>query len=490
MSTLKQSIRRFSRGDNRAASGGPAVAAVVKLGMERVQALAASTRPVHPDTEAALQRRWSELPEAVRTPAQLLGRRSPGCEGTHGVFPRCDLACTPCYHARVANSVRTDGGHTLQEIDRQMGYLRSTRGTGQHAQLIGGEVTLLDPDEHAAALAAMQAHGRKPMSMTHGDFDYDYLKRLAVGPDGRRRLDLLRFAGHFDSLMLGRRDIPRPRTEAELDPYRRRFVEQFERLRREHGVRYDLAHNMTVTPRNLDQVAHVVRAGVEMGFGMMSFQPAAYVGNPKRWREDFHAVSIDSVWREIERGAGTRVPWRHVQMGDERCNRSSHGVLADGRWTPVLDDRDRHDLRARDAFLDAFGGMDFDRPRATLAIAVMRVIARDPGTVPIALRWSARFVRRAGLRRLLTGRPRALTFVVHAFMDAEVVGPAWEALERGETAAEPAVRAAQERLRACSYAMAHPDEDRLVPACVQHSVLDPQENARLAKLLPLRAPGS
>ncbi len=193
--------------------GASAMASLVMLGAERVRALAASTRPVHPDTEVALQRRWTELPEPVRTPAQLLGRRSTGCEGTHGVFPRCDLACTPCYHARVANRVRTDGCHTLQEIDRQMGYLRSVRGTGQHAQLIGGEVTLLDPDEHAAALAAMQAHGRKPMSMTHGDFDYDYLKRLAVWPDGQRRFDVLRVAGHFDSLMLGRRDIPRPRTE-------------------------------------------------------------------------------------------------------------------------------------------------------------------------------------------------------------------------------------------------------------------------------------
>jgi hypothetical protein len=34
--------------------------------------------------------------------------------------------------------------------------------------------------------------------------------------------------------------------------------------------------------------------------------------------------------------------------------------------------------------------------------------------------------------------------------------------------------------------MAHPDEDRIVPACVQHAVLDPQENASLARLLPLR----
>jgi len=75
------------------------------------------------------------------------------------VFPRSDLACTPCDHARIANRARTDGRHTLEQIDSQMGYLRSVRSTGQHAQLIGREVTLLDPDEHAAALAAMQTHG-------------------------------------------------------------------------------------------------------------------------------------------------------------------------------------------------------------------------------------------------------------------------------------------------------------------------------------------
>jgi hypothetical protein len=449
------------------------------------QRLASATRPVHPDTEAALRRRWEELPEAARSDAQLLGRRTPGCEGTHGVFPRCDLACTPCYHAQAANRVRVDGAHTVEQVDAQMAYLRAERGTGQHAQLIGGEVTLLGPDAHAEALATMQLHGRKPMSMTHGDFDDDYLRRLAVGPDGQPRFALLRFAGHFDSLMLGRRGLPRPRSEADLHPFRRRFVEQFEQLEREHGVRYDLAHNMTVTPKNLDQVAEVVRACVDMGYGMLSFQPAAFVGNPARWREDFHAVTMDSVWSEIERGAGTRLPWRHLQMGDERCNRSAYGVWAAGAWTALLDDTDPRDLRARDAFLDAFGGMDFERPPLPLALALLRVLAPAPRLVPLAVGWALRFVRRAGLRALLRGHPRSLTFVVHAFMDADVVAPAWEAIQRGETPEDPAVLAAQQRLQACSYAMAHPEDGRLVPACVQHAVLDPGENAHLARRLPI-----
>ncbi|HEY3190246.1 MAG TPA: hypothetical protein VGJ70_22340 [Solirubrobacteraceae bacterium] len=130
--------------------------------------------------------------------------------------------------------------------------------------------------------------------------------------------------------------------------------------------------------------------------------------------------------------------------------------------------------------------MDFERSPAALAVAIARVVARKPRLVPLALGWAWRLVRRGGPVRLLHGRPRALTFVVHAFMDADVVGPAWDALERGQTATDPEVRAAQERLQACSYAMAHPDEQRLVPACVQHAVLDQREDDRLAQLLPLQ----
>ncbi|MDX6397364.1 MAG: hypothetical protein QOJ43_772, partial [Gaiellaceae bacterium] len=206
------------------------------------------TRPKDPELEALLKQRWEALPEHVRVPGQALGRRTMGCEGTHGVFPRCNLACTPCYHSREANRVRVDGAHTVAEIDRQMAYLRRVRGPGQNAQLIGGEVTLLSPEDHASALLVMRRHGRKPMSMSHGDFDYSYLRDLVLGPNGEPRFRWVSFAGHFDSMMLGRRGIKRASSEAELNPYRERFCAMFERLERETGVKSYLAHNMTVTP--------------------------------------------------------------------------------------------------------------------------------------------------------------------------------------------------------------------------------------------------
>lgn len=449
-----------------------------------------ATRPVHPDLEAALARRWAELPPHVKTPAQALGRRSAGCEGTHGVFPRCNLACTPCYHSRQANAVRTDGGHTVREVDRQMAYLRAQRGPGQHAQLIGGEVTLLAPEDHAETLLVMLRHGRKPMSMTHGDFDYEYLERLVLGPDRRPRLRHLAFAAHFDSMMFGRRGVSRPRDERELNPYRQRFCDMFRRLEREHGVTSYLAHNMTVTPRNLGQVAPVIRDCWDMGFRMFSFQPAAFVGNATRWKDDYRDLTADGVWAEVERGAGARLP-RVFQMGDERCNRNVHGAKVGDRFFPFLDDQVPADLEVRDSYYEAFGGMNFQVPGPLLAARLARVAARHPRVVAVALRWGWRFVRRAGLGNLLRHGARPLTFVMHRFMHAEEVRPAWALLQQGVLSDDPRIRATQERLQACSYAMAHPESDMLVPACAQHSVYDPQENLELQRLLPLqRRPAS
>src|SRR5215208_2240574 len=200
---------------------------------DRLRALEVATRPMAPDLVSALQRRWEALPDRARTPAQALGRRTVGCEGTHGVFPRCDLACTPCYHSREANRVRVDGPHTVEQVDRQMRMMRAARGPGQNAQLIGGEVTLLSPDDHARALMVMRGHGRKPMSMSHGDFDYSYLRSLVLDDDGTPRLPFVSFAGHFDSLMMGRRGLRRASSERDLNPFRERFCAMFRRLERE-----------------------------------------------------------------------------------------------------------------------------------------------------------------------------------------------------------------------------------------------------------------
>jgi hypothetical protein len=459
--------------------------------LRRLRELEIATRPEHPDLVRALAERWESLPAHVQQPNQMLGKRMSGCEGTHGVFPRCDLACTPCYHAKEANRVRTDGDHTEAEVDAQMALLRRMRGPGQHAQLIGGEVTLLGAEDHARALRAMIRHGRKPMSMTHGDFDYDYLVALAIDPrTGERRFEHLAFAGHFDSMMYGRRGIARAGAESDLHPYRARFCELFARLQREHGVTHYLAHNITVTPRNIDQIPQLVRDCRGMGFRMFSFQPAAFIGNQARWKDAYRDVCGDEVWRRIEEGAGGRLHFNAEQLGDVRCNRTAHGVYVGDRYETLLDEDDPRDARALADFLAAFGGMDFDDGgRGLRAARCARAVARHPAVLRSGLPWAARLVRRlGGPRAIRRQRPRAVTYVMHSFMDARHVRPAWELLQRGEVSDDPRILETQQRLQACSYAMAHPESGTLVPACAQHSVLDPLENLRLQELLPAREP--
>lgn len=450
-------------------------------GLRRVEH---DSRPLDSRVASALAARWAELPDHARTPAQMLGRKFTGCEATHGVFPACDFGCRPCYHAANANRVRVDGAHTVAEVERQMAYFRARRGPGQYAQLIGGEVSLLPAEAHAEALEVMRRHQRMPMSFTHGDFDYEYLERVAVRPDGTRRFDVLSFAVHIDATMFGRRGAVRPTSEAELHDHRRRVRALFERLEREHGVRTHLAHNMTVTPDNVSEVPDVVRVCRDLGYRMCSFQPAAFVGDERRWGGDYETLTDDQVWEEVERGAGRGLPYRALQVGDTRCNRVTWGVWAGDRYVPVLDDTDPRDLQARDAFLRAVPGNLLFAPRLVAALRVARAVATHPGTVPVALSWGVRFVRRTGVRGLIGAHP--MTYVMHSFMDADDVRQAWELLQRGVTATDSRLRATQERLRACAYEMAHPDRDEFVPACVQHSVLDEQENRRLATLLPLQ----
>ncbi len=453
---------------------------------EKLRTLERRTRPVAPDVADSLARRWAELPDHVRNPAQLMGQKLTGCEGTHGVFPSCDFACKPCYHSADANKVRVDGRHTIEQVDAQMSFLRAARGPGVHAQLIGGEATLLDPEDHAEALEVMRRHERFPMSFSHGDFDYDYLERLAVRPDGRRRFDVLAFAIHIDTTMHGRRGAPHPETEAELDVFRQRTVDMFERLRREHGVRHHLAHNMTVTPANLDQIAGVVQRGRRMGFRVFSFQPAAHVGNERRWDDDYRALTDDAVWHEVERGVGRSLPFRAMQMGDLRCNRATWGLWTDDRYTPVFEDDDPHDLAARDALYRALPGNFLFASRASMGARMARIVLANRRDLSTAAAWARRLIRRGGGAKAFLHGVHPTTYVMHSFIDAADVGPAWEALQRGERLEAPSLRAAQERLEACVYAMGHPGSGQIVPACVQHSVLDPEENAELAVLLPRR----
>jgi hypothetical protein len=476
-------------------------------------------------------------------PGQILGRATMGCEGTHSVFPKCNFTCKPCYHSRDANHVRVDGRHTLAEVEKQMRYLQEQRGSGVHCQLIGGEVSLLDADDHGRALEVMRRFGRIPMSFTNGDFDYEYLLGVATRRDGSRRFGRITFAVHFDRFMFGRRRIKRPKSEQSLNPFRQKFCDMFHRLKRESVVdSFFLAHNMTVTPGNVDEIPDIIRSCRAQGWSLMSHQPAAFVGDEARWNQSFRSIDPEKVWQKIEVSGGGRgahhcthsfqhqrkasaarcrtmcfrwatcgataacgesgwatrtspIPRTHQTM--QRSGSDERNVLATYVW-----------VQLRDMYLDKLGPIQLSDPSVPMFIPVIRairIILSDPFVcLPLLVSFLWRTMRRIGAISLLTQRVHPMTFVMHNFMDAESVKLASALNATNEWSADPKIKGerllvgfgipltascytqeTQERLKACSYTFGHPETGELVPACVQHSVLDPGMNAKLRTLLPL-----
>lgn len=447
------------------------------------------TRPFQSDEFRFYKERYDALPEHVKTSSQILGRSTMGCEGTHSVFPQCNFTCKPCYHSRDANDVRVDGDHTVTEVEQQMSFLLRKRGSGVHCQLIGGEVSLLQPEDHAKALDVMLGNGRIPMSFTNGDFDYDYLRRLATTANGSARFRKLSFAAHFDRFMYGRRGIRRPKSESDLHEYRARFCSMFHRLKGEGLVQsFFLAHNMTITPGNVDEIPDVIKMCHSQGWSLMSFQPAAFVGDDARWNQHYRAIDPDEVWKKIEEGVGRSLPYKVLQMGDERCNRSVWGFWVGQEYFPFLEDN-AEDHFFRDMYLKTIGPIQFSNPSVPWHVPLirsLRIILQSPflhSVVLFQFLWKL-LVQRIGLLKLTRGPIRHMTFVMHNFMDADVVKRAHLLNQQGTLSSEGNVREAQERLKACSYTFGHPKTGELIPACVQHSILDPDINKNLKELLP------
>ena len=171
-----------------------------------------------------------------------------------------------------------------------------------------------------------------------------------------------------------------------------------------------LAHNMTVTPRNLGEVADVIRDCRDMGFRMFSFQPAAFVGNQNRWKDDYRAFSADEVWaRDRARRRRRGCTADALQIGDVRCNRTAYGGYVGDRYVPLLDEDDPRDAALAATSFFARVRRDGLRRAAArcLAARLARGFAREPARAAAASPgWAARFVARAGGPRACAARRR------------------------------------------------------------------------------------
>ena len=409
---------------------------------------------------------WANVPLALRTPTQFLGRYYAGCAATIGTMPRCDFTCSGCYLGHDANRMPP---RSVDEIKAQMRLIRTWLGPAGNLQLTDGEVTLRAEPELAELIAYARAIGLVPMLMTHGET----FRRKPGLLERLMQAGLTEVSFHVDTTMRGRRDAyAAARGEAELNGLRAEFADMIRTARRRTGRRLEAASTVTVSRANLDTVPDIVRWFLAHAdtFKMVSFQPLAAVG---RTDPALEGVSPDELWQRIAVGVGDPTVRRgEGYLGHPACSRFVQGLAArrgNGvSFVPLYRaDRDDEMALVRD-LVDRLGGTSFRLDtRARGMLRACEVAVRHGGFLArrvVPYLWQ--LVRRAGTVRL-----RYFCIVSHHFMSA----------------AETGTPLGRERLSTCAFRV--PINGQLEPMCAVNA-LGKREQFYRAHAFPVkRGPG-
>jgi hypothetical protein len=351
--------------------------------------------------ESAMDRARAAVASAgCASAGQQMGLRWPiGCVALE-VTQRCNLDCSLCYLSENSEAVKDV---PLEEVFRRINLIFSRYGKHTDVQVTGGDPTLRDRDELVAIVARISSLGMRPTLMTNGiRASRSLLTALAAH-------GLVDVVFHVDTTQQ-RKGFA---TEQALNRVRTEY------LNRTRGLGLSVMFNTTVHDENFAQIPELVgffraHAGA---IRTASFQLQAAAGRGVQ-RERGTVISPESVWRQIEVGAGTSLNFEASRIGHPRCNRYALCLEANGTLY--------------DAFSDASFITRLQTATAAMALprndrlAALRNfaawLALHPGFLyPIAKWLAAKVWAMKGDLVRSRGRVRTLSFVIHNFMDAQAL---------------------------------------------------------------------
>jgi hypothetical protein len=393
--------------------------------------------PINGEKQALLRKRWNSLPSELRTPNQLAGRHLTHCGFTTGAS-YCSFRCTHCYLPANANEVPIP---SLAELKEQIDANRRFQGPGGGLQITGGDVADAywrsgRQDELIEIVRYAVGVGLVPMLMTHGQTlleHPEFLEALVI--DGGLR----QVAVHIDMTQAGRHGYPiaRIKTEKDLHPVREAFTDLARDIRERIGAPLQLAHNCTVTERNIASIPDVVRwfladPGRSRIWRILSFQPEANTG---RTLFSQTPVTPAGVWQKICDGMGLKLDGSAYIGGHPDCNQGTTLLIERrrGRYLPLFPN-DEKTKRLFAEILATLGAIstittDADAGASLLPYRVGGAFARHP---KLALRSLVRVLALVAsgriplpfLHAIATGRAQTINIGTHNFMDASRVAKA------------------------------------------------------------------
>jgi len=333
---------------------------------------------------------------------QQSGTRWPiGCVALE-ITQRCNLDCTLCYLSDSSEAVHDI---PLDEIFRRIEMIRLRYGRNTDVQITGGEPSLRDRSELSEIVRRVRSAGMRPTLMTNGiRATRDLLADLAAS-------GLEDVAFHVDTTQ----EREGYRSESDLNELRRKYIYAAD------GLPLSVMFNTTVHDGNFEEIPDLARffrahAG---GVRTASFQLQAETGRGVQGKRS-SLITLESVARQIERGAGTTINFAASLIGHPACNRYGLCLEANGNLYDALDDA-RFVGRAQAATAELV--LHRNDPIRT-ARGFLRWLAVHPEHIGPALRWALDKAWRMK-RDLLAarGRVRTLSFFLHNFMDARTLDP-------------------------------------------------------------------
>ena len=241
------------------------------------------------------------VPGELRTPNQVAGRHLTHCGFMTGAS-YCSFRCTHCYLPKKANEIPIP---SFAQMKEQIDANRRFQGPGAGLQITGGDVAdAYWRTNRAGELVAIVALRRRRRSGSDVD-------DARADPAGTSEIPgalvveggLRQMAVHIDMTQAARAGYPirRLTSEADLHPVRQAFTDLALQVRARTGLPFELSHNCTVTERNIDSIAEVVRWFLDDPrrskiWRILSFQPEANTG---RTTYSQHPVTPAIAWREI-----------------------------------------------------------------------------------------------------------------------------------------------------------------------------------------------
>src|SRR5438128_2933824 len=251
---------------------------------------------------------------------QQMGLRWPiGCVALE-VTQRCNLDCSLCYLSENSEAVKDV---PLEEVFRRIDLIYGHYGKHTDVQITGGDPTLRDRDELLAIVERISSLAMRPTLMTNGiRASRSVLTALAAH-------GLVDVAFHVDTTQRRKGYA----TEQALNRVRTEYLDRTRKL----GL--SVMFNTTVHDGNFDQIPELVRffrahAGA---IRTASFQLQAATGRGVQ-RGRGAGISPESVWRQIEAGAGTSLNFEASRIGHPGCNRYALCLEANGTLYDAFSD--------------------------------------------------------------------------------------------------------------------------------------------------------